>query len=173
MNTYLYSRVSGSKRFKQHANKCFPLVRATTSSSINFSSSKQTTLNNMGFTEGVKIIEGDVTKIKDLSKFSKRIYSLSAVYETFDINNASRGEKTISRHIMIFVDNLRSQIKEMLSILLKERSLTIYPDYWMDSYKKISYLGITVLFVDFEYGFKSIDFCCKPFEYEKKQLKIL
>ncbi|CAF1097199.1 unnamed protein product [Adineta steineri] len=60
---------------------------------------------------------------------------------------------------MIFADNLRSQIKEMLPIPLKERSLTICPDYWMDSYKKISYLGVTVIFVDFEYGFKSIDLC--------------
>ncbi|CAF1097235.1 unnamed protein product [Adineta steineri] len=38
----------------------------------------------------------------------------------------------------------------------------------MDSYQKISCVNVTVIFVDFEYGFKSNDLCCKPFEYEKK-----
>ncbi|CAF1311137.1 unnamed protein product [Adineta steineri] len=81
MNTYLYNRISGSKRFKQHANKYFPLEPATTSSSITFSSSKQTTLNNMGFTKGVKTTEGDVAKIKDLSALQKylKFYGINSL----------------------------------------------------------------------------------------------
>ncbi|CAF1086158.1 unnamed protein product [Adineta steineri] len=67
----------------------------------------------MGFTKGVKITEGDVTKIKDLSvkyiysdirRFSiladsdfrnlaKEFIRLGAVYGAFNINDASRGGK--------------------------------------------------------------------------------
>ncbi|CAF1292830.1 unnamed protein product [Adineta steineri] len=132
MNTYLYNRLSGSKRFKQHADKCFPLVKAITSSSITFSSSKQTTLNNMGFTKGIKVTEDDVTKIKDLSvkricgairyfsilddsgfrNLAQEFVRLGVVYRIFDITSASRGEKTISRHTMISVDNLRKELSQ-------------------------------------------------------------
>jgi hypothetical protein len=51
---------------------------------------------------------------------------------------------------------------------LKEHSLTICPDYWTDAYKKISYLGVSVMFVDHEWQYKTFDLCCKQFEYEKK-----
>ncbi|CAF0803383.1 unnamed protein product [Adineta steineri] len=116
MNTYLYNRLSGSKCLKQHADKCFSLVTATTSSSsITFSSSKHTPLNNMVFTKDVKITEGDVAKIKDLSvkwicsdirsfsilddsdfrNLTQEFVRLGAVYETFDINDASRADINI------------------------------------------------------------------------------
>ncbi|CAF4055029.1 unnamed protein product [Adineta steineri] len=169
MNTYLYNRLSGSKRFKQHADKCFSLVKDTTSSSITFSSSKQTTLNNMGFTKGVKITESDVTKIKDLSvkcicsdirRFSilddsdfrnlaKEFIRLGAVYGTFDINNASRGEKNISRHIMIFAGNLRRQ------------ALQKYLEFSrIDSLPNVN--------IGFDCGNNFIDF----FQNEKKKIKV-
>ncbi|CAF3850180.1 unnamed protein product [Adineta steineri] len=175
MNTYLYNRLSGSKRFKQHADKCFPLVKAITSSSITFSSSKQTTLNNMGFTKGIKVTEDDVTKIKDLSvkricgairyfsilddsgfrNLAQEFVRLGVVYRIFDITSASRGEKTISRHTMI-----------------SERSLTICPDYWMGSYKKISCLGVTAGINDDikEHSDEELSQCHK---YVHEQLKII
>jgi hypothetical protein len=67
MSTYIYNSSSGSKRYKEHAEKCSPLSNITTSSSINFSSSTQTTLNQNGFTKQVKLNEKDITTIKDLS----------------------------------------------------------------------------------------------------------
>jgi hypothetical protein len=42
MNTQVYNNSSGKKRFKEHADKCFPLLNTTTcssSSSIRFASS--------------------------------------------------------------------------------------------------------------------------------------
>jgi len=82
MNTQVYNNLSGTKRFKEHADKCFSLSNTTTcssSSSISFASSSasfsssslalstQTTLNQMGFTKNVKLNEKDVIKMKDLS----------------------------------------------------------------------------------------------------------
>ena len=32
----------------------------------------------------------------------------------------------------------------------------------------ISYLGVTVTIVDGQYNYKSIDLCCRPFQYGKK-----
>ncbi len=93
---------------------------------------------------------------------------LGSVYGIFDVNELLRGEKTISRHIISLADASRDQIKELLSISLKDHSLTICPDYWTDLYKKISYLGVNVILVNHEYQFLSFDLCCKQFEYEKK-----
>jgi hypothetical protein len=93
---------------------------------------------------------------------------LGDIHGMFDVNEILRSERTISRHVMTFAETLREQIKEILSIPLKEHSLTICPDYWSDSYKKISYLGVSVVIIDSQYNYKSIDLCCKRFEYEKK-----
>ena len=79
---------------------------------------------------------------------------LGAMYGIFDINEILRGEKSISRHVVSFADASHEQIKELLSIPLKEHSLTICPDYWTDSYRKISYLGVSVIIVDDEYHYK-------------------
>ncbi|CAF4547775.1 unnamed protein product, partial [Rotaria sp. Silwood2] len=185
MNTQVYNKFSGTKRFKEHADKCFPLS-STTSSSNSFTSSSsststtQATLNKMGFIKHVDFTENDITKVKDLSvkwvcgdirpfsilddsgfrNLAQECVRLGAVYGIFDVNEVLRGEKSISRHVMLFADNAREQIKELLSIPLKEHSLTICPDYWTDSYKKISYLGVSVIIVDDEYRYKSIDLCC-------------
>ncbi|CAF4163573.1 unnamed protein product, partial [Rotaria sordida] len=195
MNTQVYNNLSGTKRFKQHADKCFPLSNTTittSSSSSSFTSSStpstQTTLNQMDFTKQVKFTENDITKMKDLSvkwvcgdirpfsilddigfrNLAQECVRLGGVHRIFDINEVLRGEKSISRHVSSFADTSREQIKEILSIPLKEHSLTICPDYWTDSYKKISYLGVTVIIVDNDCHYKTIDLCCKPFEYEKK-----
>ncbi|CAF3886290.1 unnamed protein product [Rotaria sp. Silwood1] len=197
MTTQVYNNLSGTKRFKQHADKCFPLSNTTittssSSSSISFTSSStpstQTRLNQMGFTKQVKFTENDITKMKDLSvkwvcgdirpfsilddigfrNLAQECVRLGTVHGMFDINEVLRGEKSISRHVSSFADTSREQIKEILSIPLKEHSLTICPDYWTDSYKKISYLGVTVIIVDNDCHYKTIDLFCKPFEYEKK-----
>ena len=86
MNTQVYNTLSGTKRYKQHADHCFRLSKTgqpTSSASstspssstlplaISFtsaaSSSTQTTLNHMGFTKRVRFNDKDVTKLKDLS----------------------------------------------------------------------------------------------------------
>jgi hypothetical protein len=65
-------------------------------------------------------------------------------------------------------DDVRVQVKEMLSIPLEQHSLTISPDYWCDRHKRISYLGVSATFVDDQYGYKSIDLFCRPFNEKTK-----
>ena len=78
MNTQVYNTRSGTKRYKRHADKCFPLSKTgqpTSSStlplSISFtsaaSSSTQTILNHMRFTKRIRFNNKDITKLKALS----------------------------------------------------------------------------------------------------------
>ena len=90
------------------------------------------------------------------------------IYVFFRLVEGYVVKKTISRHTISVADSLREQTKELLLIPLKEKVLTICPDYWTESYKKISYLGVTVTIVDDQYNYKSIDFCCRPFQHRKK-----
>ena len=83
MNTQVYNTLSGAKRYKQRADKCFPLSKtgqpissstspssSTLPLSISFtlsaSSSTQTTLNHMGFTKCERFNDKDIIKLKDL-----------------------------------------------------------------------------------------------------------
>ncbi|CAF4566006.1 unnamed protein product, partial [Rotaria sp. Silwood2] len=93
-NTQIYNKLSGTKRYKEHADKCFPILNitatispspttpststttsspssTTSSSSISFTSSSSTsaqvTLNQMGFTKSIKFNEKDIRRMKDLS----------------------------------------------------------------------------------------------------------
>lgn len=74
----------------------------------------------------------------------------------------------MSRHVASMADDLRVQVKQMLSVPLEQRSLTISPDYWSDRYKRISYLGLSATFVDDQYSYKSIDLFCRPFNEKTK-----
>lgn len=90
-NTQIYNKSSGTKRYKEHADKCFPIFNKTTavssstqislsptspsssptssssSSSISFTSSTQVTLNQLGFKRSIKLNENDRKRNKDLS----------------------------------------------------------------------------------------------------------
>ncbi|CAF1491119.1 unnamed protein product, partial [Rotaria sordida] len=191
MHTQAYNSLSGTKRFTQHANKCFP---SSTSSSISISSlsSTQTTLNQMGFKKSMQFSENDVKTVKklcaewicsDIRPFSivddpgfrnvaQECIRLGATFGNVDVNNVFRGEKTISRHIICVADELRDQVKDMLSMPLKEGSLTICPDYWTDAYKRISYLAVTVTFVTDGYSYQSIDLFCRQFHFKKKTAEL-
>ena len=79
-----------------------------------------------------------------------------------------RGQRTVSRHVASMADAMRDQVKEMLSIPLKQRSLTISSDYWSDRHKQVSYLGVSVTFVDGEFNLKSVDLLCRPFHGKDK-----
>ena len=84
VNTQVYNTLSGTKCYKQHNDRCFPVSKTgqPTSSStspssstlplaISFtsaaSSSTKTTFNHMGFTKRVRFNDKDITKLKDLS----------------------------------------------------------------------------------------------------------
>lgn len=69
MHTQAYGSSSGTKRFKQHADKCFPLSSSTISIGRHNESSvaTQRTLEQVGFRGSLNINQRDLLKIKDLS----------------------------------------------------------------------------------------------------------
>ena len=84
MNTQVYNTLNDTNRYKQHADRCFPLSKigqpissSTLPSSsilplsISFtsaanSSSMQTTLSHPGFTKRIQFNDKDITKLNDL-----------------------------------------------------------------------------------------------------------
>jgi len=64
-------------------------------------------------------------------------------------------------------------MKQILIEPLKERAVTICPDFWSDPYKNISYLGLNVSFVDANYKSYSIDLFCRPFVGVKSSEQLL
>ncbi|CAF3300906.1 unnamed protein product [Rotaria socialis] len=63
---------------------------------------------------------------------------------------------------------LRNLLPEFIILsILKEpyenRCICICPDLWPDSYKQISYMGISISFVDKDCNYKSLDLCCRPY----------
>ena len=69
MHTQAYGSSSGTKRFQQHADKCFLLSSSTTPAESRAESSMvtQRTLEQVGFNKSVNIHQKDIIKIKDLS----------------------------------------------------------------------------------------------------------
>ncbi|CAF1416115.1 unnamed protein product [Rotaria magnacalcarata] len=65
-------------------------------------------------------------------------------------------------------------MKQLLKEPYTNECLTISPDLWSDKYKQISYLGVSVTFVDEFHKFVTFDLFCKPFpETEKTGENIL
>lgn len=54
-------------------------------------------------------------------------------------------------------------MKQLLIEPLKARAVTICPDFWSDPYRNISYLGLSVSFVDADFKSFSVDLFCRPF----------
>lgn len=69
MHTLAYNHSSGTTRFKEHADKCFPLPKSSVSASLvgNTLSTTQVSLDQMGFNKSVQLTENDALKIKNLS----------------------------------------------------------------------------------------------------------
>ena len=69
MHTMVHKHSTGTIRFKEHADKCFPLSKSSVSTSLDGepSSVTQASLDQMGFNKPVKLAEKDVLKIKNLS----------------------------------------------------------------------------------------------------------
>ncbi|CAF2091379.1 unnamed protein product [Rotaria magnacalcarata] len=89
---------------------------------------------------------------------------LGSLYGNVDVNDMLRGRTTISNHIYKLANWSRSQMKLLLQEPFENRCLSISPDFWTDKYRQISYIGVTVTFVDSDYHYHTIDLFCRPFE---------
>jgi len=57
---------------------------------------------------------------------------------------------------------------------LLQKAVTICPDLLSDSYRQVSYLGISVRFTDEKYQFLTYDLCCYPYtENDKSAANII
>lgn len=68
-----------------------------------------------------------------------------------------------SLHVGKLADEYRLKIRQELVEPLENQAVTVCPDLWTDSYRQISYLGISVCFTDDKYQFLTYDLCCAPF----------
>ena len=86
MHTMVYKHSTGTIRFKEHADKCFPLSKSPVSTSLDLESSSttQASLDQMGFKKSVKLAEKDVLKMKNLSTewICGDLRSFSIVYDS-------------------------------------------------------------------------------------------
>ncbi|CAF4875369.1 unnamed protein product [Rotaria socialis] len=96
------------------------------------------------------------------------LFELGHKYGVVDVNEVLRSRHTISRTVYDLGDSYRQYIKQILIEPLKARAVTICPDFWSDCYKNISYLGLSITFVDVNYKMFSIDLFCRPFVGVKK-----
>ena len=82
-----------------------------------------------------------------------------------DVNEALRSRHKIAHSIYDVADTYREYIKQKLIEPLKHRAVTMYLliDSWTDAHKNISYLGLSLTYVDAHYQFFSIDLFCRPY----------
>lgn len=55
-------------------------------------------------------------------------------------------------------------MKELLAEPYRNGCLSISPDFWSDKHKQISYLGVSVGFVNEDFKYQTFDLFCKQFE---------
>ncbi|CAF4286374.1 unnamed protein product [Rotaria sp. Silwood2] len=84
-------------------------------------------------------------------------------YGVIDAGEVLRSRHTAARTIYSVADVCREKIKQKLIEPLKQRAVTICPDFWTDKYKNISYLGLNLTYVDAYHQFFSIDLFCRPY----------
>ena len=67
-NTQLYGSKSGTKRFNEHADKCFPIISSATvtNDKDNLTTTKQTKLNHLGFTKKAKLSADEQNHLKNM-----------------------------------------------------------------------------------------------------------
>jgi hypothetical protein len=88
---------------------------------------------------------------------------LGAKHGEFDVKNAIRGADVLSDYIYKLADEARSNIRDLLKEPFEAGAICISPDLWSDSYKQISYLGLSATFVDKNFKYDSVELCCKPY----------
>ncbi|CAF4557748.1 unnamed protein product [Rotaria socialis] len=73
------------------------------------------------------------------------------------------GLRNLLQEFIILTDEYRTILKGILKEPYENRCICICPDLWPDSYKQISYMGISISFVDKDCNYKSLDLCCRPY----------
>ncbi|CAF4250435.1 unnamed protein product, partial [Rotaria magnacalcarata] len=83
-----------------------------------------------------------------------------------DLESLFQSRQTISRGITNQAQLYREQLMELIKEPVQNQSLTASPDMWTDRYRQLSYLGVTVTFVDLHLCFRKFTLCCRSFPVE-------
>ncbi len=76
--------------------------------------------------------------------------------------------KTISKEIKRMANVGRSEMTRILIEAARARCLSLSPDLWSDGYKKMSYLGCTAQWVDYQWNLCSFELFCLPYRRPNK-----
>ena len=99
----------------------------------------------------------------NLARSNNTLSRLGHTYGVIDVNEVLRSRHTIACRIYDVTDTYREYIKQKLIEPLKHRAVTICPDFRTDAHKNISYLGLSLTYIDAHYQFFSIDLFCRPY----------
>ncbi|CAF2223410.1 unnamed protein product [Rotaria magnacalcarata] len=83
-----------------------------------------------------------------------------------DLESLFQSRQTISRGITNQAQLYREQLMELIKEPVQNQSLTASPDMWTDRYRQLSYLGVTVTYVDLHLCFRKFTLCCRSFPVE-------
>ncbi|CAF2915108.1 unnamed protein product [Rotaria sp. Silwood2] len=101
--------------------------------------------------------------ISDFHKYPLYFTFPGSQYGVVDVKDVLRSRQTVSRTVNELALKYRLDLKDQLIEPLKSKSVTISPDFWTNKYTQQSFLGVNITFTNHEYGFKSIDLFCIPF----------
>ncbi|CAF3326372.1 unnamed protein product [Rotaria sp. Silwood2] len=80
-----------------------------------------------------------------------------------DLDSLFQSRQTLSRCIAKEAQWCREQLIEIIKEPIQSQSVTVSPDMWCDHYRQISYLGVTVTFVDINLKFRKFTMSCRNF----------
>ncbi|CAM4829953.1 unnamed protein product [Rotaria magnacalcarata] len=103
-----------------------------------------------------------------LRQLIQECISIGARYGNIDVNRVLRGADVTAEHVSTLANKHRCRITKVLTEPIENDAVTFCPDIWSDPIRQISYLCISVAFVDDQYQYRSYDLCCSPFEEEDK-----
>ncbi|CAF4194750.1 unnamed protein product [Rotaria magnacalcarata] len=103
-----------------------------------------------------------------LRQLIQECISIGARYGNIDVNRVLRGADVTAEHVSTLANKHRCRITKVLAEPIENDAVTFCPDIWSDPIRQISYLCISVAFVDDQYQYRSYDLCCSPFEEEDK-----
>jgi hypothetical protein len=79
------------------------------------------------------------------------------------VKNVLRGADVSAKHIYKLADDYRASLRNLLKEPYENRCICVCPDMWTDPYKQISYMSISISFVDENFGYIVLDLCCQPY----------
>jgi hypothetical protein len=83
------------------------------------------------------------------------------LHEKSDKKNVLRGADVSAKHIYKLADDYRATLRDLLREPYENGCICVSPDMWSDPHKQISYMGISISFVDKNLIYTSLDLCCK------------